>query len=81
MCTSRNQPLRFHRPPPDPVFLRYVGKGMDNEKVKKGLQIFGAILMVICLVGAIWSIFRPGANAPLTPDEQKKMDELDRQAK
>lgn len=54
---------------------------MDNEKVKKGIQIFGGILFVICLIGAIWAAIRPGATAPLTPDEQKKMDDLDRQAK
>jgi len=51
---------------------------MNNEKVKRGIQIFGAILLVVCLVLGIWSAVRPGANAPLTPEEKRNMDEAQR---
>jgi cbb3-type cytochrome oxidase subunit 3 len=51
---------------------------MDNEKVKKGIQIFGIVLFVLCLGGLLWSIFKPGANAPLTPEEKRHLEELER---
>lgn len=49
---------------------------MDNEKVKKGIQIFGGILIAVCLVLGLYSAFGPGANTPLTPEEEKRMQEL-----
>lgn len=32
---------------------------MDNEKIKKGIQIFGITLGVVCLALWIWSLTRP----------------------
>jgi hypothetical protein len=53
---------------------------MDNEKVKKGIQIFGGILVVVCLVLGLYSAFGPGANTPLTSEEEKKMQEVHHRA-
>lgn len=41
------------------------------------IKIFGAVLFVVILGGFIWSIFfDKNANRPLTPDEERRMNDL-----
>lgn len=41
------------------------------------IKVFGAVLFVVCGALMIWSIFfDKNANRPLTPEEQRRMDDL-----
>lgn len=41
------------------------------------IKVFGGVLFVVVLSALIWSIFfDKNANKPLTPDEQRKMEDI-----
>lgn len=37
---------------------------MDNEKVTKGIKVFGVVLMVFCALGLGWSFCHPVTSGP-----------------
>lgn len=43
------------------------------------IKAFGATLFVVLLAFTIWSVFfDKTANGPLTPDEQRRVDDMDK---
>lgn len=46
---------------------------MNTEKVAKGIKIFGAILVAVCLAGGIYSFVHPVTSGP-TLDQQNQVN-------
>lgn len=41
---------------------------MDTKKFATGIKVFGVVLLVVCLGGLIWSLFRKPVTTGPMPD-------------
>ena len=44
---------------------------MDNDKIKKGIQIFGAIIAIVAVASFVWLLASGNAKRVLGPGEDK----------